>query len=120
VVDVDVCGHLGDVGHQEVHERRVDQLPVVVVGHPLVERTPHPLRHAAEDLSLDDHRVDQRAAVVDDGVLQDPDLRGVGIGLDDDRVHARGERRALRGVEVAPLEPGLVVLGHRRLAGVAD
>ncbi len=61
-----------------------------------------------------------RAAVVDDGVLEDRDLRGLGIGLDDHRVHPGGERRPLRAVEVAALEPGLVVLGDRRLAGVAD
>ncbi|CAB4716560.1 unannotated protein [freshwater metagenome] len=72
------------------------------------------------DLPLDDHRVDQLAAVVDDGVLEDRDLGRVRIGLDDRRVHAGGEGRALGRVEVRALQPGLLVLGHRRLAGVAD
>ena len=66
--------HLGDVGHQEVHERGVLQLPVLVVRHPLVERAADALRHPAVDLPLDDHRVDEVAAVVDDGVLEDRDL----------------------------------------------
>ena len=95
VVDVDRGRHLCDVGHEEVHEGGVEQLPGLVVGHPLVERTADALRDAAVDLALDDHRVDQVAAVVDDGVLQDGDLGGVGVGLDDDGVHAAGEGRAL-------------------------
>ena len=94
-------GHLGDVGHQEVHERRVEQLPGLVVGHPLVERAADALRDAAVDLALDDHRVDQVAAVVHHGVLEDRDLGGLRVGLDDHRVHAGGERRALGRVEVA-------------------
>ena len=113
-------GHLGDVGHQEVHERRVEQLAGLVVGHPLVERAADALRDAAVDLALDDHRVDQVAAVVDDGVLEDRDLGGLRVGLDDHGVHAGGERRALGRVEVLALQARLVVLGHRRLARVAD
>ena len=57
---------------------------------------------------------------MDDGVLQDRDLGGLRVGLDDHRVHAGGERRALGRVEVPALQAGLLVLGHRRLAGVAD
>ena len=109
-MSIDV-GHLGDVGHQEVHERRVEQLAGLVVGHPLVERAADALRDAAVDLALDDHRVDQVAAVVDHGVLQDPDLRGQRVGLDDHGVHAGGERRPLGRVEVPALQARLVVLG---------
>ena len=36
--------------HQEVHERGVLQLPVLVVGHPLVQRPAHALRDAAVHL----------------------------------------------------------------------
>ena len=63
--------HLGRVGHEEVHEARVEQLARLVVGHPLVERATDALGDAAVDLALDDHRVDHRAAVVDDAVAQD-------------------------------------------------
>ena len=73
---VDPVGDLGDVGHQEVHERRVEQLAGLVVGHPLVERAADALGHAPVDLALDDHRVDQVPAVVHDGVLEDADLGG--------------------------------------------
>ena len=59
VVGLDVR-HLGRVGHEEVHERGVEQLPRLVVGHPLVERAADALGDAAVDLALDDHRVDHR------------------------------------------------------------
>ncbi len=118
-ISIDV-GHLGDVRHQEVHERRVEQLAGLVVGHPLVQRAADALRHAAVDLALDDHRVDQVPAVVDHGVPEDLDLRRQRVGLDDHRVHAGGERRPLGRVEVLALEPRLLVLGDRRLARVAD
>ena len=57
---------------------------------------------------------------MDHGVAQDRDLGGVGVGLDHHRVHAAGEGGARRGVEVLALQAGLVVLGDRRLARVAD
>ena len=118
---ISIVGHLGDVRHQEVHERRVEQLPVLVVGHPLVERAADALRDAAVDLALDDHRVDQRAAVVHDAVAQDRDLGGLRVGLDDRRVHAGGERRPRSASSSrVPSRPGLLVLGDRRLARVAD
>ena len=40
--------------------------PALVVDHPLVQRTGHALGDPAVDLPLDDHRVDQMAAVVQD------------------------------------------------------
>ena len=49
MVDLD-DGHLGGVRHQEVHERRVQQLPMLVVDHPLVQRTPDALGDAAVHL----------------------------------------------------------------------
>ena len=114
VADLDPAGHLADVGHQEVHERRVDQLPGVVVGHPLVQRAADALGDAAVDLALDDPRVDQRAAVVHHAVAQDRDLGRVRVGLHDRGVHPGGERRTQRRVVAAPLDPRLVVLGDRR------
>ena len=116
---ISMCGHLGRVGHQEVHERGVEQLAVLVVGHPLVERAADALRDAAVHLALDDHRVDQRPAVVHDAVAQDPDLGGLRVGLDDRGVHAVGEGRLHRRVVVGGLEPGLLVLADRR-AGSAS
>ena len=92
--------------------------PSRVVLHPLVERAADALGHSAVDLALDDHRVDQRAAVVDDAVAQDLDLGRLRVGLDDDGVHAVGERRPGRRVVVGALQPGRLPRGHRRLVGV--
>ena len=50
MVDVD-RGDLRRVGHQEVHERGIEQLAVLVVGHALVQRAADPLRDTAEQLS---------------------------------------------------------------------
>ena len=95
--------------------------PGLVVGHPLVERPADALRDAAVDLALDDHRVDQVAAVVDDGVLQDRDLGGR-------RGRSRRSRRACRrrtssargSRSRVPSSPGSSSSAHRRLARVAD
>ena len=90
----------------------------LVVDHPLVQRPADALRDAAMDTALDDHRVDHRPAVVDDAVAQDADLGRHRVGLDDRGVHAVREGRLGGGVEVAALEPRLLVLGHGRLVRV--
>ncbi len=79
--------------------------PGLVVRHPLVQRTADALRDAAVDLALDDHRVDQAAAVVDDGVLEDRDLGGVRVGLDDRRRACRRRTSSARGSR-SPCPPG--------------
>src|SRR6185437_1655928 len=119
VADLDVGRDLADVGHEEVHEGRVDQLALVVVGHPLVQGATDALGDAAVDLALDDPRVDQAAAVVYHAVAQDRDLGRVRVGLHDRGVHPGGERGAHRREVAAPLNPRLVVLGDRRLVEVA-
>jgi len=45
--------------------------------------------HAAEDLALDEERVDDVAAVVADDVADDSDLAGVGVDVEDADVGAR-------------------------------
>ena len=63
--------HLGARREQVVHEARGDELAGLVVGEVLVERAADPLDDAAVDLALDDHRVDDRAAVLDHHVAED-------------------------------------------------
>ena len=48
--------------------------PGLVVGHPLVERSPDALRDAAVDLALDDHRVDRCPQSWTTAYFTDPDL----------------------------------------------
>ena len=65
----------------------------------LVKGVAEPLRHAALDLSLQDHRVDDGAAVVHHHVAFDLDHHRLRVHLDDHRVHAAGGRAAL-GAEI--------------------
>ena len=80
--------HVGRGRQQIVHERRVQQLALLVVDELLVERVADAVRDAAVNLSFDEQRIDDRAAIVDDEVALDLDRRRLGIDLDDHRVHA--------------------------------
>ena len=105
-----IVRHLGRAGQQVVGERGGERLALRVEGHLLVERGADALRRAAEDLAVDDHRVDQHAAVLDDDVVEDLDLAGLGIDRDDGGV---------RGVaEGAGVALGLVAGGHFEAAGI--
>ena len=59
----------------------------------LEQRLAEALRDAAVHLAFDEHRVHQRAEVVDDAVFRDADMAGVGVDLDLGDVAAVGERR---------------------------
>src|SRR2546425_1147315 len=85
VIDLD-RRDLGRVRDQELHEGRVPELAVLVVGEPFVERATDTLRDAALDLALQHQRVDDASAVVHDDVLEnleterfriDPHISGV-------------------------------------------
>jgi hypothetical protein len=76
----------GTSSEPAVGERGAERLAGVAVGHLLVERGADALRHAADDLAVDDHRVEQQSAVLDHHVVEDVDRAGVGV----DR---RGARR---------------------------
>src|SRR5207249_7284483 len=109
VADLDL-GDLERGRHQEVHERRGERLAGVVVDDALVERAADALRDAAADLALDDHRIHQGAAVVLDDVLQDREVPGVDVDLDDRGVAAAGEGGVRGRVVAARLQPRLFVL----------
>ena len=83
-------GHFGGAGQQVVGERRRQRLALRVERHLLVERGADALRRAAEHLAVDDHRVHQRAAVLDDHVVEDLDVAGLGV----DRHGRRRGRRS--------------------------
>ena len=67
VLDLDV-GQVARGRHEVVREARGEHLAVVVVEVALVEDGRDALRDAAADLAVDDGRVDQLAAVLDDEV----------------------------------------------------
>src|SRR3712207_2621990 len=74
----------------------------------LVERTADPLGDAAVHLAVDDHGVDDRAAVLDDDIAEDARVTRLGIDLDVRGVHgAREAARVRRLVAARRLEAGL-------------
>ena len=69
---------LGRPGQQIVGEGRGERLAVCIERALLVERGADALRDAAQRLALDHHRVDQRAAILDDDIVEDLDLADAG------------------------------------------
>ena len=90
-----------------IHERAVEQLPVFVVGEPLVKRIANALRHAAMDLPSKNQRIDDLAAIVHDEIFLDVDLQRLGIHLQDHRVDATGSGASLGTEIVGRLQPRL-------------
>ena len=64
---------------QIVGEGRGERLAVRVERALLVERGADALRGAAQRLAVDDHRIHQRAAILDDDIVEDLDLADLGI-----------------------------------------
>src|SRR5206468_7612703 len=95
-------------------ERRVAQLTVGVVSEALVERPADSLRHPAFDLPLEDERVDDAPAVVDNHVLEDLEPERLRVDTHVGGVAAGGPRRARRAVVPSGLEPWLLAVLKRR------
>ena len=87
------------VRNRVIHQRPGEQLPAFIVDDFLEKCLRQTLRDAAVHLTFDDHRVDQRTAVIDREVFFDPHLAGARVDLD----HA--DVRAERKHEVRRLEP---------------
>ena len=77
-----------------------EQLAVVVVDVAFVEHRGDPLRDAAADLAVDDRRIDDLAAVLDDEVARDRDRACLDVHLDEAAVR-RLRPRGLGHAEVA-------------------
>src|SRR5205807_5373896 len=90
------AGQLRRRGHQVVGQRRGQQVAVLVVDRLLEQRLGQALHDPAVDLPLDDERVDLVAAVVDGDVVQQVDLPGLLVDLDDADVRAEREREVRR------------------------
>ncbi len=88
-------GDFGRTGQQIIGERRRQRLSGAVERHFLVERGADALRQAAIDLAVDDHRIDQHAAVLDDDIVEQLDVAEIGIDRDGDGVGGIGEGAAV-------------------------
>jgi len=81
MVDLD-WRKVGRAREQVLGERRRLRLSGLVVHVQLEQREAHALSDAAPDLALDDHRVDHRAAILDDDDPLDRHAAGAAVNLD--------------------------------------
>ena len=100
-----MLGHLGRGRQEVVDERRRQRVAGVVVDEVLEQHAADALHDAAEDLALDDRRVDHRAAVLRDDVAQDLRHAGVAVDLDDAEVGGVRPRREARRAGTARSPP---------------
>src|ERR1039457_4490591 len=87
--------HAG-LGDGVIHQLAGDELAVVVVDGLFVEGLSEALHDAAVDLSIDQQRVDDVAAIVYGHIAQNLDLAGIAIHLRHYDVRAEGEREVGR------------------------
>ncbi len=104
--------HLACGGHQVVREGDRQRLAALVVEEFLEQSAAEPLRKAAGDLALDQHRIDRAADVVGDEIALDRHAAGVAVHLGDGDMHAVGI------VHVIGEEPALG--GKTRITGAAQ
>ena len=95
---------------QVIGQCRGQRLALRVEAHLLVERRADALRRAAPDLAVDDHGIDQHAAVFDHDVVDNLDLARLR--------HHRDHRRMRRIAERAGVAFGLVAGGQLEAARV--
>ena len=104
------AGVSGAPGQKVVGEGRGLRLAGGVEQHLLIERSADPLGEAAKDLAVDDERIDEDAAVLDDDIVEDLDLAELGVDGDDDRVG--------RVAEDAGIARGRIAAGRFEAAGI--
>ena len=81
-MQLDIAHHIG-ARHRVVHEAGGEQLPrFPVIGDLLHQDLPDPLGEPAVHLALEGQRVDYRADIVDDDIVDQADRAGLGIDLD--------------------------------------
>ena len=86
-------------GQQIVHKRGVEELAVFIEDQLLVKGVADALRHAALNLTFQNHRVNHHTAIVDDNIALDLNLHCLRIYLDDHRMDPAG-RSATFGAKV--------------------
>src|ERR1700684_2590052 len=68
-------------GHEVIDKTSGGALSLLVVDQLFVKRRANPLRYAAMDLAVDDHRIDQLAAILCNGELLGPHLESVRVDV---------------------------------------
>ena len=93
--------------HEVVHKRPRLIVPILVVGHLLIQRGPQPLGQPTMDLPLHDHRVDDVPTVVHRHEPAHAHLTRAAINIHDADVRPERERQVRRVIVVRRLHPGL-------------
>ncbi len=111
------AGNLRRARNKVVGEIGTRRLPVGAKAHLFVKRRPDALGDAAVDLAVDDHRIEENAAVLDDDVVEDVDRAGFGVDEDRSRVGGVAERPGVALCLVARrhFEPARVGIGGQIL-----
>src|SRR5262249_21201911 len=111
--------HVFRAGYRVVHERAGQELAAGVVDTVFAHRLAEPLRDAALDLAVHDHRIDHGADVVDAPIAEDLYFAGVAIDLDLAGVRAVAPGEVRRVVDRAVLQPELLGRIAGRVVGDA-
>ena len=108
---------LGCSRQQVIREGRGERLAVAVIPALLVHRGPDALRHAAQSLAFNHHRIDQRSAVLGDDVVENLHVAELGIDRDHCGVRCIAERPAIHFWAKAHrrFEPAEVNIGRKPL-----
>ncbi len=109
--------HVAGAHDGVIHERVGLHLAVVAVEHLLAQGFAQTLGDAAVDLSFDDHRVDDHAAVVDHDQFFQVKLAGVAVDADQRDVGAEAPGFALGIEESGFLQADLHALRHSAAVG---
>ena len=104
--------HVGRARQQIVGKGGGDGLRLFVVAHPFEQRVADRVRDAADELALDDHRIDDAAAVVDHDIAQDAHAAGLDVDLDLDGMAANAIGERGRHEALHAFEPRLEIARH--------
>src|SRR6266545_6372238 len=110
-------GHVASAHYGVIHQRAGHHLTVFAIEHFLPQRFAEALRDAAVNLSFDDHRIDDNAAVVDQDEFFDSRVSCFAVNADHAHVRAKTPRLASRIEEAGLLQTELHTA--RNLAGIS-
>ena len=99
--------YLSRRGHAIVHQRLRDEVRLFVIAQLLVQRTANALRHATDDLTVHNERIDEWPRIADYGVLEHAHGERVAIDLHHREVDTTGKRRLGRQEVVRRLQSRL-------------
>jgi hypothetical protein len=110
--------HSGSFPHgrqQIIRQGDAERLAALVVAKFLVKRAAETLHETADQLTLDQHRVDRPADIVGEQKALDRRLPSLGINADDADLHAVGVGHMVRAEPAFVGQPGIAITERRRV-----